>query len=305
MLRWLAATFFSLLLLVGCGGNSNDTPTPNNTPPPSEPSDNTNPGNQNPPANNPSNNFGTPNESMIRPGVRLSSSDGSCTSNFLYQDTNGDYYLGAAAHCFSPDTNMGIDACETRNQAIGSSVTIENANHPGMLMYSSWRAMQANGETPGSSACVFNDFSLVLIDHRDYANIHPSAIAFGGPTGLLTTNAAINDDAFSYGQSPLHQGIRMQEEKFGDVAGQTPDGWQYSIVFDNAALPGDSGSAVLHQSGQALGVLTVVSTCVGICPPVNNGVMNLNMGLDYANNFLGLPVQLVTWSRFFANGNAP
>lgn len=245
--------------------------------------------------------YGTPTSDQIRPGVRVSSRDGSCTSNFIFSDRAGDLYIGAAAHCFSPDSNSGVDSCETDNQSYGSAITIENATEPGSLVYSSWREMQDNGETPGSNACRHNDLAIIKINPADYPNVHPSAIAWGGPTSLLTGNAANGDVVYSYGQSSSHQGIRSREEKEGVIQSQGGGGWIYTINFgDNPGLPGDSGSAVLHQSGQALAVLTVVqaSPCVGICSSLTNGVLNLEMALDYANDSQSSGYKLETWSSF-------
>jgi hypothetical protein len=241
--------------------------------------------------------FGEPNANQIRPGVGIVADGSFCTSNFIYGDAAGNFYIGVAAHCFSPDANSGRDSCETNNLPIGTAVSIENAAHNGTLYYSSWRAMQDNRETVGSAACTYNDFALVRIDPRDNSRVHPAAIAFEGPTGLLAGGAAINDQAYSYGQSSSHFGVRSSEEKDGPVRSIVGGGWQYGVVFDNPGLPGDSGSAVLHESGQALGVLTVVSAGVSLTP-VSNGVMNLEMGLDYANDSLSNTIKLVTWSRF-------
>lgn len=248
---------------------------------------------------NSNSNFGNPNqnEDQIRPGVRVTANGSSCTSNFIYGDSAGNFYIGAAAHCFSPDSNRGIDACNTANLAIGTSVGIQNAVHDGTLIYSSWRSMQDNGETPGSNACTYNDFALVRIDSRDHDNIHPAAIAFEGPRGLLRGGANVGDRAYSYGQSSSHQGIRSNQEKDGPIRSVRGNGWQYGVEFDNPGLPGDSGSAVLHETGNALGVLTVVSAGASLTP-VSNGVMSLEMGLDYANDVLSPDVSLVTWSRF-------
>lgn len=242
--------------------------------------------------------FGTPNDSQIRPGVQVSSSNGSCTSNFIYRDSENRLYIGAAAHCFSPDTNSGVDSCEVNNAEIGSAVTIENASVSGTLAYSSWQSMKDNRETPGSAACVFNDFALVLINSADYPNVHPSAIAWGGPSHLLRGNADVGDHSYSYGQSSSHQGVRAQEEKDGPVSSQDNSGWQYKITFDNPGLPGDSGSAVLHETGGALGVLTVVSASIGLGAPVDNGVANLEMALDYANDSLNRGFRLITSDDF-------
>ncbi|MFT7126939.1 MAG: hypothetical protein ACI9HX_000616 [Pseudoalteromonas tetraodonis] len=261
-----------------------------------EPSDSSAPG---PPAEEDSSglSFGSPGTSQIRPGVKVSSGNGSCTSNFIFRDSINRLYIGAAAHCFSPDTNSGVDSCEAENAAIGSAITIENATQSGTLVYSSWQSMKDNSETPGNEACVFNDFALVEISRADYDNVHPSAIAWGGPTHLLTGNADVNDQTYSYGQSSSHLGIRSQEEKDGPVTSQVTSGWQYNVSFDNPGLPGDSGSAVLHESGGALGVLTVVSANL-LGPPVDNGVANLEMALDYANDSLSRRFSLVTSDDF-------
>lgn len=244
--------------------------------------------------------FGDPTNNQIRPGVGVVASGSFCTSNFIYADSSGNFYIGAAAHCFSPDANSGIDSCDTNNLPLGTPVQIENAQHNGSLVYSSWQAMQANNEQPGSAPCVHNDFALVKIDPRDHANVHPAVIAFEGPTGLLRGGANVGEDAYSYGQSPAHFGVPALEEKVGSIQDITGGGWGYSVSFDNPALSGDSGSAVLHETGQALGVLTVVSVGVGLgVTPVSNGVMNLEWGLDYANDYMsGSTIRLVSWSRF-------
>lgn len=306
----MVATAFLLLGLAACGGSGG-------TAPPTDGEDTSNSGGDSGNAGNDTGgsagsgggngsggtSFGTPTASQIRPGVLITADGSQCTSNFVYGDAAGNYYIGAAAHCFSPDANSGKDPCETLSLAMGTAVTIENATYPGSLYYSSWPSMQSNLETLGSGTCTYNDFAVVKIDARDNANVHPAAIAFEGPTGLLRGNANLNDDVYSYGQSPSHFGVRSREEKEGTVSSQTAGGWQYGVSLDSPGLPGDSGSAVLHQSGKALGVLTVVSTCVGLgCAVVSNGVANLEMALDYANDYLSdqqsNQLQLQTWSNF-------
>lgn len=272
-----------LLLLAACGGGSSGG-APGSNQPVIDPGTGT------------ANSFPEPSDSQIRPGVGVTADGSFCTSNFIYQDGFGNFYIGAAAHCFSADTNNGVDPCLARTSAIGTSVSIENAQFAGRLAYSSWRAMQDNNETPGSAACDKNDFALIRIDSRDNQRVHPAAIVFEGPLGLLRGNANNGDETFSYGQSPSHFGNRRQEEKNGPVVSQSADGWSYTVRFDNPALSGDSGSAVLHESGAALGVLTVVS--VGFPAGPTNGVLNLEMGLDYANDYLSHDVSLVPWSRF-------
>lgn len=244
--------------------------------------------------------FGSPSRTQIRPGVEISSRNGSCTSNFLYAANSVTVYIGVAAHCFSEDTNNGTDPCNTRNEAIGfSGITIENASRPGTLAYSSWSAMQQRGESPGSDICSLNDFALVQIHPDDLANIHPAAIGFGGPTALFTGLAEVGDTVYSYGQSSAHGGVNDLEEKRGSITRIVAGGLAYRISTDSAGLPGDSGSAVLHQNGQALAVLSDVGVGIGLTP-VTNGVVNLEKALAYAKNggFIPASVQLITWSEF-------
>ncbi len=244
--------------------------------------------------------FGAPSTSQIRPGVEISSRNGSCTSNFLFAENAVTVYIGVAAHCFSQDTNNGTDPCESRNEVLGfNQVTIENASRPGTLVYSSWSAMQSRGESPGSDLCALNDFALVQIHPDDLDNIHPAAIGFGGPTALFTELAEIGDAVFSYGQSPAHGGVNDLEEKRGEVRQIVAGGLAYRISTDSTGLPGDSGSAVLHEDGRALAVLSDVGVRVGLAP-VTNGVVNLERALNYAitGGFVGPSTQLLTWSDF-------
>ncbi len=238
-------------------------------------------------------NFGTANNQQIRPGVLIA--NGSCTSNFIFFRNATTFYIGTAAHCFAFDAQA--DPCSIGNDAIGSDVIIENASMPGKLAYSSWIAMQAVGTTD-RAICDNNDFALVEINAADLANIHPKALVYGGPSAELKGLASVGDAVFTYGQSPLQQGVSTLEEKEGEITstGQR----KYRVVTDNPGLPGDSGSAVLHESGQGLGILVDVGTSIGLGSPVSNGVMRLDFSLQYAKDsgFLPNDVSLATWSEF-------
>lgn len=248
--------------------------------------------------------FGPPQESQIRPGVSVSSSYGNCTSNFLYAENEVTYYLGVAAHCFSEDADT-VDPCEARTAPAGfSEIEIQNATRPGVLAYSSWSAMQQQGESAGSSLCQFNDFALIRIHPDDIPNVHPAAIHFGGPTALYTGTAAVGDTVYTYGQSELHFGARSLERKIGRITEVIEEGLAYRVQTDSAGLPGDSGSAVLHEDGRALAVL--VNIGVGAGPtPVSNGVVGLERALAYAKagGFVAASTRLLTWPEFSPSGN--
>ncbi len=239
--------------------------------------------------------FGEPNDQQIRPGVEIVAAGSACTSNFLYRANDVTVFIGVAAHCFSPDSNDdSVSPCEARNENIGfDQVQIENASQPGTLIYSSWRAMQENGVPATDALCDVNDFALVQIHPDDLDNIHPSAFVVGGPTALYTGLASVGDRVFSYGQSSLHFGVGDLEEKQGQVSDITGGDWIYQITSDNPGLPGDSGSAVIHEDGRALGVLSTVGVRVGLGSTVNNGVVNLEKALNYAKSGGFIPASTV------------
>ena len=98
---------------------------------------------------------------------------------------------------------------------------------------------------------------------------------------------------FSYGQSSLHFGVGDLEEKRGQISDITGGDWIYQITSDNPGLPGDSGSAVIHEDGRALGVLSTVGVRVGLGSTVNNGVVNLEKALNYAKSGGFIPASTV------------
>ena len=248
--------------------------------------------------------FGEPLATQIRPGVEVVADGASCTSNFLYQLNADTIYLGVAAHCFSPDTNSGVDPCESRSLEIGfNQVVVENALQPAELVYSSWRAMQEVGEAPGSDVCRYNDFALVKLHPDDVANVHPATMAFGGPTALAQGGADMDEAIYLYGHSSLHLGVRELETMVGSIVAVEGGGWSYSVSTDTPALSGDSGGPVLDSQGRALAVTSVLSVGLQL-DPVRNGVVNLDRALRYAkgNGFVGKGLSLLTWSDFRPRG---
>ena len=72
-------------------------------------------------------------------------------------------------------------------------------------------------------------------------------------------------------------------------------GWSEEVYTVTPGIPGDSGSAYMDASGNALGVLSTVE----FAPlPAANGVGTLAKELAYANAATGLGVQV-------ANGTTP
>src|SRR5699024_9766842 len=82
----------------------------------------------------------------IHPGVMTHTDGGQCTSNFIFSDGTN-VYLGQAAHCSSTSGSTATNGCQAASLPLGTKVEIEGASQPGTLVYNSWLAMQAVGET--------------------------------------------------------------------------------------------------------------------------------------------------------------
>lgn len=220
----------------------------------------------------------------ITPGVvTTTEGGGSCTSNFVF--TSGDRtFLGQAAHCAGTGEATETNGCDSGTGPVGTPVVIEGTDgttRAGTLAYSSWVTMQANGESD-LDTCQFNDFALVELDPADVADVNPSLPFFGGPVGLDSDGLPAGEQVFSYGNSPLRQGVRELSPKAGVSAGDTGGGLSHEVYTVTPGVPGDSGSAFLDGDGDAVGLLSTLN----LAPlPVSNGVTDLALALAYANEF--------------------
>ena len=213
----------------------------------------------------------------IHPGVQTRSPSGQCTANFIF--TNGsDVLIGQAAHCTGNSAATSTNGCEQEEPPLplGTEVQIDGATRPGVLVYSSWNAMIASGETD-ESTCAYNDFAVVRIDPADVANVNPSVPVWGGPAG--TGTSAVGENVYTYGNSSLRGGVTQLSPKTGVTVGVDPSGWTYEVYTATPGIPGDSGSAVLNESGAGLGILVTVQ----VAPLAGaNGVTDLGKAVAYA-----------------------
>ena len=230
-----------------------------------------------------------------KPGVQTFTTGGQCTANFIYYDNNNDIYIGQSAHCASTGGPTNTNGCTTGSDPIGTNVTVTGATHPGKLVYSSWRAMQAATPAPTADECAYNDFALVKLDSRDYGKVNPSVPKWGGPTAVNTTGAPLLSNVYSYGNSSLRFGISQLSPKTGVTRfGATGSTWSYRVYTATPGIPGDSGSAFLDSTGKALGTLSTLSA------DGSNGVANVNLALAYMRaHSTFTTVQLATGTQPF------
>ena len=229
----------------------------------------------------------------VHPGVMTFTNGGQCTANFVFTGSAG-VYLGQSAHCASTALLTETNGCDAGSLPIGTPVQVQGAAHPGVLAYSSWLTMQSAGETD-ANACEYNDFALVKLDSRDVAKVNPSVPIWGGPTSLGTSTAPLST-VYSYGNSSLRLGVPLLSPKTGISLGDTAGGWTRTVYTVTPGIPGDSGSAFLNSTGQAVGTLSTIA----LLPlPGSNGVSDLAKALAYARSHGGPDVSLVRGTQPF------
>lgn len=230
----------------------------------------------------------------VHPGVQTITAGGQCTANFVFFDAANDVYLGQAAHCSSTSDNTSTNGCLAGTRPHGTPVDVDGASRPGTIVYSSWVAMQAAGETD-TNACRYNDIALIKLDPADYGKVNPSIPFWGGPTGTATSTAT-GDKVLSYGNSSLRLGVTALSPKEGASLGTAGAGWTHQVYTASPGIPGDSGSAFIDRSGRAFGVLSTLQ----IAPLAGaNGVSDLSRMLAYMESHGGPDVTLALGTEPF------
>jgi hypothetical protein len=229
----------------------------------------------------------------IHPGVQVFTNGAQCTANFVFSDA-ANVYLGQAAHCSGTGSSTDTNGCSSASLPIGTPVEITGASRPGTLVYNSWLTMQGLGETDPDT-CAFNDLALVRIDPADVAKVNPSIPFWGGPTGVDGDGTRAGDRVLSFGNSELRGGVEALGPKEGLSLGDDGAGWSHTVYTVTPGIPGDSGSAFLNGSGQALGVLSTVA----LAPlAASNGVGDIGRELAYL-------AAHTTFAVTLANGTEP
>ena len=230
----------------------------------------------------------------VHPGVMTYTDGAQCTANFVYTDASGTVYLGQAAHCSGTGGSTETNGCDSGSLPVGTPVEVTGASAPGTLVYNSWLAMQAAGETDADT-CAYNDIALIKLDPSDYGKVNPSVPTLGGPTALGDTTAT-GDTIYTYGNSSLRQGVTILSPKLGKSLGAQGSGWTHLVYTVSPGIPGDSGSGFMDDQGNAFGVLSTLQLA-----PVaaSNGVSDLRKMLAYMRTHGGPDVTLAAGTEEF------
>ncbi len=235
----------------------------------------------------------------IHPGVPTFTAGAQCTANFVFYDASN-VYLGQAAHCSGTGTSTDTNGCTSGSLPIGTGVDI-GGSQPGTLVYNSWLTMQSKGETDADT-CAYNDLALVKVDPADVGSVNPSVPFWGGPTGVHGGGTAVGDTVLSYGNSELRGGVTQLSPKQGKSVGDDGNGWSHTVYTVTPGIPGDSGSAFVDATGNALGILSTVA----IAPlSGSNGVGDVAKELVYANSTGGFGVTLAQGTEAFTGPLLP
>ena len=230
----------------------------------------------------------------IHPGVQTVTAGGQCTANFVFFDASNTVYIGQAAHCSGTGGSTETNGCDSGSLPLGTPVQVGGASQPGTMVYNSWLAMQAAGET-NPDTCAFNDLALVRLNPADFGKVNPSIPFWGGPNGIDTNGTVQGENVYSYGNSSLRGGVTQLSPKQGVSLGDAGNSWSHNVYTASPGIPGDSGSAFLNSAGAALGVLSTVQ----IAPVAgSNGVGDVSREINYMSSHSSLGAQL-------ANGTQP
>jgi hypothetical protein len=232
-------------------------------------------------------------EATITPGVQMYTAGAQCTGSFVFDDAEGNVYVGYAAHCAGTGEATDTNGCDAGSLPLGTRVTFNEGASllgegtrlgTGTLAYSSWLSMQESGESDPDT-CAHNDFALVKVDAGSVADVNPTVPFHGGPDGLATDGTTAGEPVYSYGSSSLRAGLTLLSPKLGTSIGDSGGGWSHGVSTVTPGVPGDSGSGFLDSEGNALGTLSTLA----IAPvPLSNGVGDLPRELAYAQDASGI-----------------
>ena len=194
----------------------------------------------------------------IHPGVQVFTDGAQCTANFVFFDA-ANVYLGQAAHCSGTGSATDTDGC-----ASASLPDRHAGRHHGR------RASPGRSSTTRGSRCRASarptPTRAPSTTSRSSASTRPTSArstrrsrsGAARPASTRTARVA-GDKVLSFGNSELRGGVTALSPKEGASLGDDGNGWSHTVYTVTPGIPGDSGSAFLDRTGQALGVLSTVA----------------------------------------------
>lgn len=258
------------------------------------------------PATPPHHDWPDPATATIYPGTWIQVGEGSintCSTGFVFLDERGDVFLSTASHCVTVDLGSQADGtyCDAAPpNPEDYTVGIAGGHYPATVEFASHIAMAAEGTLDGYS-CSNNDFALLRIDPRDWANVTPAAQGYGGPVGIaqpadLEPFTPVYSYAYAGGAL---DGANPGHPKYGYVSDcalllcpAENHTWVTHVQLYPSNVPGDSGAFVITDDGKAIGVIYGFQP-VGVGQ--NVVVSSYFATVPYAEQHLGRRLFLATW----------
>lgn len=171
----------------------------------------------------------------VRPGAVVRMGSGMCTMAFVFRGSDRQNYIATAGHC--PLAGRQRERKWTTN---GPTATDSRGYWIGNYVYAVFKWTDI-GPT--------YDFALIRLNPGVKPN--PKMCHFGGPTRLYQKREQTPSVLKYFGNSPTYSGTLPARSA---LAANTSD--KYYVLAAGASAPGDSGSGVINQRGEAVGVLT-------------------------------------------------
>lgn len=171
----------------------------------------------------------------VRPGAIVRSNSGMCTFAFLFRGSDRRNYMTTAGHCIIPkggEKKWSGDRAPTAFNAYGQAI--------GKWIYANFRWPEIG---------VTYDIALIRLNPGVKAS--PKMCHFGGPDGMYAKRESVPSVLRYFGNSPTWKDALPARSA---VAPNTSEKNYVLAVAESA--PGDSGSGVINQRGEAVGILT-------------------------------------------------
>lgn len=207
-------------------------------------------------------------DGRVRPGVRIATSRGTCTANFLFRGANGKRFLGTAGHCFLSANGERTSFSDPTVWAYTNGwMTI------GKVVY---------------AVLDDRDFALIELDWGVSASAEMAH--FGGPTGVYHAHSPLPEVVHHYGFGTMISDIFAARTS---LALNTLT--EVRVGALGAATWGDSGGPAITGDGRALGVVVTIGNLSASAGTV--GISRLDYVLPFAEQAIGTTLTIQTAPR--------
>jgi hypothetical protein len=207
----------------------------------------------------------------VRPGAVYTAANGNgCSMSFLFKGSDDRMYAASAGHCIWATSNVGPSAGKEESWGPGAGMVVTDGSGAtiGQFAYGVWDDTR--------------DFSLIRLNPGVDAS--GAMCYFGGPVSMYTAHTPGTVFLKHFGDGLLFGDTIPARTAF--TTDTTDPMWVWAYA---ASAPGDSGSGVMTEDGQAVGTLVEVDLLDG-----QTGITRLDASIAEAQKVLGITLTLQT-----------